>query len=72
MGKRYRLISGYWAFDLLFRRLQRNWGVDFLLLLLFVVTADVVDVVDTVDWGGPVLIELLDGAAEEPEDPWSP
>ena len=72
MGKRYRLISGYWAFDLLFRRLQRNWGVDFLLLLLlFVVTADVVDVVD-VDWG--VLIELLDGA-EEPElrlEAWSP
>ena len=42
MGKRYRPISGYWAFDLLFRRLHRNWG-EFFLLELFV-DDEVVDV----------------------------
>jgi hypothetical protein len=34
VGKRYRLISGYWAFDLRFLRRHRNCGEDFLLLLL--------------------------------------
>ncbi len=29
IGRRYRLISGYWALDLRFRRRQRNCGEDF-------------------------------------------
>ena len=61
MGIRYLLISGYWAFDLRFRRRHRNWGEDFLLVFVGVDVAVGVPIVVVVDVAVDEAVDEADG-----------